>query len=155
MAVNNSFMSVINSFTERTKDELLNVTKNAIQDLVNEAQTTVKDGGKMRVDTGFLRHSGAAALNVRPSGESVGRKRVDGEVGVLPEYVADKVGDDLAKTLGEMKIGDTFYYGWTAWYARYRELYDGFLISAIMNWDNNVRKHAKRADSNATFGGME
>lgn len=54
----------------------------------------------------------------------------------------------IGLVLNKMKIGDTFYFGWTAKYARYREAFDGFLESAIMNWqaivDKEVAYHRNR-----------
>ena len=51
---------------ENEKDKMLAVLKQSIKDLVEDANTTVNDGGRMRVDTGFLRSSGVAALNEIP-----------------------------------------------------------------------------------------
>lgn len=140
--VNKNFDVEIQNFVNKTKENLLNVLKNAIQEVVEEAETPVEKGGKMRVDTGFLRHSGVAKLNELPRGETEGRKRNKGEVGVLPEY---KMEDNfLSKVLVDMKLGDSFYFGWTAKYAPIREIYDGFLETATDNFSKYVEKQSKR-----------
>lgn len=135
------FTAQIDKIVENTKEKMLNVVKDSIQEVIFDAQKHVNDGGKMRVDTGFLRSSGVASLNSIPSGESKGRKRRKNEEGVLPEYMTDKKGlkgVTVEDALIKMKIGDTFYFGWTAKYAKYRETYDGFLDSALQKWKETV-----------------
>lgn len=129
----------------KTETRLLNVVTTAISNVIEEAQTPqAKEGGKMRVDTGFLRHSAAAAINQLPSGSSKGRRRRKGEVGVLPEYTYDEKAGFAQTVLLQMKIGDTFYFGWSAHYAKVREAYDGFLEAAVMNWNKYVRDATER-----------
>jgi hypothetical protein len=136
---NRDFATQIDQIVVNTEQRLLNVMTSAIDALVKEAQTPIDDGGKMRVDTGFLRNSGIASLNAPPVGQTVGRRRLPGETSKpLPDYVWDAA--PIEVVLNRMKIGDTFYFGWTARYARYREVFDGFLESAIMNWQNHVDK---------------
>lgn len=139
------FEAVIDNFVRESKEKMLLVVKESIQDVIEEAETPIQKGGKMPVDTGFLRNSGQGALNTMPVGEIRGRRRLAGETGVLPEYV--KNSDFLSPVIGKMKIGDIFNYGWTAIYAQTREIYNGFLGSTIMNWqqivNNNIRKLKK------------
>lgn len=140
-----TFEKQIKEITKRTQELLLAATKNAIRKVVIEAQTPVKKGGKMRVETGFMRWSGSAALNQIPSGLGRGRVRKPGEVGVLPEYnLSEEGGRMLNGVLANMKIGDTFYFGWTAVYAPKWEMVDGFMSSAVNNFsfhfDNEVRR---------------
>lgn len=143
----NSFEVQIDKFVKATKEKMLAVVKNSIQDIVNDAQTPVeqadkkpvKNDGKMPVDTGFLRASASAALNQLPQGETLGRKRKKGETGVLYQYS----GDFLPLVLGKMKIGDTFYFGWAAVYANKQNMYHGFLDSAVDKWAETVKKNCK------------
>lgn len=135
-----NFEEVIDKFVINTEAKLLAVVRTAIQSTVEEAQTPRPKGGKMPVDTGFLRWSGLASLNARPSGQGKGRERSASEsVGPLAEYSTPR-GDILARVLGEMKIGDSFYWGWTAIYARKQEAYNGFLDSAVANFKTHVAK---------------
>lgn len=142
-----SFNVVMDKFVADTKDKMLKVVKNSIKEVVQDAQRPVEKGGKMRVDTGFLRSSGQAQLNQVPSGQTEGRKRNENEIGVLPEYAVPDNADYILPTLAKMKIGDTFYFGWTARYASTREIYDGFMESAVMKWkeivDNQIRRLKK------------
>lgn len=135
----NSFEVQIDKFVKATKEKMLAVVKNSIQDVVNDAQTPVEQAGKMPVDTGFLRASASAALNQLPQGETLGRKREKGETGVLYQYS----GDFLPLVLGKMKIGDTFYFGWAAVYANKQNMYHGFLDSAVDKWAETVKKNCK------------
>jgi hypothetical protein len=143
-----SFETVIDSFVVNTKEKMLAVYKDSLQDLIQDAQTPEgAKGGKMRVDTGFLRASGVASLNSLPVGEDIGRKPLTGEIGVLPEYRIDEKesvkGTSMIEAIAKMKIGDVFYFGWTAKYAIYREAYDGFLESAVQKWQSIVDKNVK------------
>lgn len=135
-ARNYDFKSQIDQIVIRTEARLLAVVRGSIDSLIQDAQTPVVQGGKMRVDTGFLRNSGISSLNSPPSGETRGRARRSGETGLLYQWNGEAVGVTLAK----MKIGDTFYFGWTAVYAKYREAFDGFLEAAVQKWQYFVDK---------------
>lgn len=141
---NKKFTGVIDKFIVNTEELMLDVVKNSIQDLVEEATIPVKAGGKMPVDTAFLRKSGTGAINELPVGETEGRRRMPGEVGELYE---SNPSEDVKSILAKLKLGDTFYYGWTARYAIYQEFKHGFLVSACAKWqnfiDNNIRKLKK------------
>lgn len=144
---NKDFSVKMDKIVANTKEKMFAVFKDSFQDLIEDASTPVKAGGKLRVDTGFLRSTGSGAINAVPMGESEGRKRLPGEVGVLPEYATYDFKPSLQALLIKMKSEDTIYWGWSANYARYREFYDGFLISACQNWktyvDNNTRRLKK------------
>lgn len=137
-----SFEKEVDKIVANVKAKMIGVIKTAIQETVQDMQTPRAAGGKMPVDTGFLRSSGAAALNQMPVGEIQGREREPGEVGVLSEY--RYTGDFLPLTLGRMELGDKFCFGWTAYYAEKQELYNGFMDSAIQNWSNTVDNVARR-----------
>ena len=141
---NSNFSATIDKFVNKTEEKILAVMKNSVQELVEEASRPERAGGKMHVDTGFLRASGVAALNDIPVGPTEGRKRSSGEEGVLPEYAKYNPSSSVGAVLADMKMGDTFYFGWTARYALYRELYDGFLKSACDNWQLIVNKNIRR-----------
>lgn len=125
-----------------TNKRLLAVMRQSISDVINEAQLATKKGGKMRVDTGFLRASGQASLSGMPQGPGRGepgkeypydQRTSTGGVGATISGT-----ENIIATLGNLQIGHVFYFGWTANYARYRELYDGFLESALRNWGRIV-----------------
>lgn len=89
------------------------------------------EGGRMRVDTGFLRASGQLSFNGMPTGPS--RKPEDAGPG---SFKWD--GAELNTKLATAEIGATIYWGWTANYAKYREAYDGFMHAALQNWQKTV-----------------
>jgi hypothetical protein len=126
-----SLTSDLEEFVKENDARMLAVARASIQDVVNEMQQPVAKGGRMRVDTGFLRDSGAANLGGMPVGES--ERPSDAVTG---QY--NWTDDRLVAVLAKMQIGDTFYFGWTANYARYRELYDGFMEAALMQWGRIV-----------------
>lgn len=112
------------------------VVRQSVQEVVDIAQKPVAKGGKMRVDTGFLRASGQMSLSGMPTGPT--RPADDATPG---QYQPDET--SVVLTLGKYELGDTIYFGWTANYAKYREVYDGFLISAVQNWPAIVAKNVK------------
>ncbi len=140
-----TFDKKIDDICIKMNENMMLVVKNAIRKVVIEAQRPLNQGGKMHVDTGFLRWSGTASLNELPYGETEGRQRNKDEKGVLAEYrVSNDGGKMLNTVLAQMKLGDTFYFGWTARYAIYRELYDGFMGSAVMNLQKHINDEARR-----------
>lgn len=139
-----NFDAVIDKIIADTEEKMLGVVKNSIIEVVEDAQTSIKKGGKMVVDTGFLKSSGQARLNQIPTGEIRGRHRKKGEEGILPEYVIPDKADYILPILGKMKIGDTFYFGWTAIYALKQEIYHGFMESAVMKWKQIVDGQIRR-----------
>jgi hypothetical protein len=115
------------------------VVRMSVQDVINDAQTPTGKGGRMRVDTGFLRASGQASLTGMPTGPSRGE---------LKEKHAYDDGNrppdpSVELSVNTMQPGDKLYFGWTANYAKYRELYDGFLEGAVMNWPDYVAKNTR------------
>lgn len=124
----------LQQFTDNAEAKMLAVVRDSIVDVVKNAQTPTAAGGRMRVDTGFLQKSGAGAIGSMPSGEAVRPKSAR-----KGQYSWN--GDNLDLTVSKMKLGDTFYWGWTANYAAVRELYDGFLEGALINWARIVAFH--------------
>lgn len=101
------------------------VAQESIQRTIKIAQTPKGKGGKLPFDTGFLRASGRLSLTGVPSG---------------PIRPAKKGQKYAAKTilLDGFKLGASVFFGWTAIYARKQELYNGFLESAISQWQKTV-----------------
>lgn len=126
------FLATVDKFVLETNERLTAVVRASVQDLVDQAQTPTGKGGKMRVDTGFLRASGQMSLTSMPSGPVRGDKD--------KKYNFDM--NTTVSVLSGFKIGDTVFFGWTAGYAKYREVYDGFLASAVQNWQTIVNKNA-------------
>lgn len=113
---------------------LLALSRMSFQDVVDQAQLPVAKGGRMRVDTGFLRASGQASLNGLPTGLIRGEGERD--------YDFDETSTVL--TLAKFRLGMTLFFGWTANYARARNLRDGFLDVAVQNWKQIVKKNVQK-----------
>ncbi len=123
-----SLTADIEDFIQASDKRMLALMRQSIQDVVENAQTPVFKGGRMRVDTGFLRASGSGSLNGMPSGP------VRGESKERYAYDNGSSEGNVAFILAEMELGQPFFFGWTAAYSKYRELYDGFLEGALMHW---------------------
>lgn len=122
-----SFAAQVDAFVRKSKARTTAVFRESVQRLGEEAQTPVAEGGKMRIDTGFLRASYSVSLNGLPTGAS----RNEGGT-----FAFDPSAVDL--TIRGAEIGDTIWGGWTANYALPREEMDGFLRSAVQNWQTIV-----------------
>lgn len=123
-----TFTAQIKAFTDRTKEKLETVIKQSAQEVFSIAQTPKAMGGRMPVDTGFLRNSLIAELN----GGTVG--------GGADAYVMAIAGMDL---------GDTVFAGWTANYARHMEYGTSrvagnfYMLSAAQQWQAIVARNAE------------
>lgn len=132
----------IEDFVVKSEARLLAVMRGSLRDMVEDMQLSTGKGGRMRVDTGFLRGSGRASLEGMPSGQ--GTRPADAPVGQYTGIYDTFDGTALNAVLLDMKLGDTIYWGWVANYAQYRELYDGFMAAPIQNWQNYVNTNSER-----------
>lgn len=130
MARNYNFASSVDDFVRETQGRMTAFVRETIKRTVDIAQTPTAKGGKMRVDTGFLRASGQLSLSGLPTGP------VRGD----PDQKYQLNDNTVTITLANYKLGDTLYFGWTANYAIYREAYDGFLESAIQMFPQTAAK---------------
>lgn len=141
---NYTFAADVDAFVKETKKRMRALALQASQDLIEEIQTPTGKGGNMHLDTGFLRASGQVSLTGVPTGPSRGD----------PKQKYDWDSSSALATLAGFEIGQTIYFGWSANYAKYREAYDGFLISGIQNWQSIVNRVAAqiKAQSPANKG---
>lgn len=95
-------------------------------------------GGKLPVDTAFLRSSFVSAIGQMPSGAS---KPSPG----ASDYDWDT--NALVLTLARVKPGDVVFLGWTANYARAMEDRYGFMRSAAAKWPSIVEAKVREARS--------
>lgn len=122
------FGDQVKAFAEKAKAMQLAVFRESAQRLMEEAGTPEGQGGRMPVDTGFLRNSRAASLEGMPS---------DG-------------GTDPPLVFASMELGQTVWAGWTAKYAMrmehgfygedskgrtYAQAGKGFARAAAQRWD--------------------
>lgn len=144
-----SFSEQIAAFTQKAHKRIRAASRDAVQETLAEASVPRGKGGRMRIDTGFLRSSLQASLDGMPSGPTQNEDNTDyGDAESTEGLPADQVaGDSVASVLLQWDpvFDEEFYAGWTAAYARHREAHDGFLEGAVENWPDNLERSAKKA----------
>jgi hypothetical protein len=134
------FDKQIRGFTRHYRAQLRAVAREAVQDTVAKAQTPTGDGGRMRIDTGFLRASIQAGLHDMPAGPTQPEKGAKKNT-----YYKQVAGEPIAVTLlrWDPNLSAPLFVGWTAEYAQVREAKDGFLTKATEVWDQTVKRAVK------------
>lgn len=134
MASNNTkFSAQVDEFVRQSEFLMDGLLRQSVQDVIDDAQLSDDKGGRMRIDTGFLRASGQISLTGMPTGPERGE----------PEAKYEWAAQPVEVTIAGIKSGDTIYFGWSASYAAAREFKDGFLSGAVQNWPEIVMKNAK------------
>lgn len=146
-----SFSAAVAQCADKVEGAVEAVFKEATQEVVEEMQKPTEQGGRMRVDTGFLRASLLASTAAMPSivpgknpAPGSGSNSYTTSFGQVEAVIA---GAD---------IGDTLYFGYTAAYAGHREYgsngqaADGFVRLAAQNWPIIVDR--KAAELKARLG---
>lgn len=134
--VNKNYSASVDAWVRRSQTRLLAVQRESIAEVIDIAQLATAKGGRMRVDTGFLRASGRLSLNGMPGGlvrgaDGAGKESYEPESHEL--------------VLINMRLGETAYYGWSANYAQPRENKDAFLRLAVQQWPDIVKRVIVRA----------
>lgn len=119
-----SFEQQVANWSRQVATMQMAAFREASQSLIEEAQVPRAKGGKMPVDTGFLRNSGQAAINKVPSGQGAF--------------------DAVPLVLIRVQPGDRMVFGWTANYAVYMEARYAFMRSAAMDWQGHVDRAARK-----------
>lgn len=129
--------SDMRGWTEKQKRNVSLIVKQSIQDVSELAQQPRAKGGRLPVDTGFLRNSYVAGIN--------------GSTALSGPNVYEAV-------IAGLDMGDTFVAGWTAAYALRQErgfvgpdslgrVYNTpgnfFMASALAQWAAIVERNAK------------
>ena len=130
------FANQIKSRTEVYKRRFRAASRKAIELTVNDMMTLRTEGGRMRKDLGFLVNSAGAGIDQIPTGPS------ESPGGTITTQLT---GEPLAVALLKWQPGQTFYWGFTANYARFRESEDGFVRGAAEKWGSNVRDAVRDA----------
>lgn len=123
--------ATVADWVARSKKGLVAVRNESVKRVIANAQLSDDKGGRMRVDTGFLRSSGQLSLSGMPSGP------VRGDADAAPNQYDFNV-SPVVLMLAGAGLDDTLFFGWTADYAAYREFHDGFLRLAVQMWPNIV-----------------
>ena len=135
---NKTFTATVDDWVRDTKQRMEAVAKTATQELFIEVVKPVGQGGRMRVDTGFLRASFRASLDA-PINLSL--ENPDPENGV---FKLDQ--GEISLTINRAEIGQTIFGTFTANYARPREYgsrgqpADAFVLSNAQRWPDFVRE---------------
>lgn len=131
---NSTFVTQVDDFIRKSQLLLTAVCRQSVQDVIEQAQLPTAKGGRMRVDTGFLRASGRISFSGMPSGPTRG----DGTP--VPDTTQSTI-----LQIGQWKVDQVpLFFGWTANYAKYREAYDGFLSAAAQNWQQIVAANVQK-----------
>ncbi|MQV24196.1 HK97 gp10 family phage protein [Sinorhizobium meliloti] len=142
------FSAQIAAWAEKVPEAVEAVLKESTKEIVREMQTPRGAGGRMRVDTGFLRASLMASTAAMPSINPAAQP-VEGGAYTYNDGQIEAV-------IAGAAVGDTLYFGYTAAYAGHREYGangqppDAFVRLAVQNWGMTVERTAKKVK--AAFG---
>lgn len=140
-----SFSAAVAQWADKVEGAVEAVFKESVQEVIEEMQTPVGQGGRMRVDTGFLRASLLASSTSMPT-IIASAKPIEGGT-----YTADF--SQIEAVIAGADIGDTLYFGYTASYAGHREYgsngqpADAFVRMAAQNWPIIVDRKAAELKS--------
>lgn len=133
-----SFEAQVAAWTKKVRGANEAIFKQSVQELVSVAQAARGEGGRMRVDTGFLRSSlMASTSHVPPINRSA--KPVSGQ-----SYAYS--GAEITAVIAGAELGDTIFLGYTAAYAAHREFGargqapDAFVRTAAQQWPQVVAR---------------
>lgn len=132
-----SFAAQVGDWCKGVEGAVEAIFKMSVQDIVGEMQKPRGAGGRMRVDTGFLRASLLGSTSAMPSIDPNARP-ADGAT-----YPA---GQQVELTIAGLTLGQPFYAGYTASYAAAREYGargqppDAFVRTAAQGWQAIVAK---------------
>ena len=118
----------IGEWVAKSQARLDAVWKTAAQDIAREMQTPRAKGGRMPVDTSYLRNSFSADINKTPSGNG-NSAYTSGPISIV---------------INRAKIGDTVVFGWAPQYSVYMEARYSFVRHAAQNWQQIVIKAAQK-----------
>ena len=133
-----SFASQVSEWVKETHGAVEAVWKQAAQEVVNEMQKPRAAGGRMRVDTGFLRASLMASTAAMPA-INPAAKPAKGASYSLSD-------SDITAVIAGADLGQTLHFGYTASYAAHREFGargqppDAFVRTAAQRWPTIVRE---------------
>lgn len=136
-----SFSAQIGAWAEKVKDAPEVIFKESVQEISEIMHTPTSQGGRMRVDTGFLWSSSLASTTAMPTIDRNARP-VKGQT-----YVPDF--GQIEAVIASADTSDTIYIGFTAVYAAAREFgargqpADAFVRSAAQLWQSTVEAKAR------------
>jgi len=139
------FTAQVDSWVTNSIKRMHAVRNASVEMVVNDAQLATAKGGRMRVDTGFLRASGQMSLGGMPTGPVRGD-----DAATKFQYDDGSSVTPVALILARASLGTDIFFGWSANYARAREAHDGFLRLAVQKWPDFVAEATRQAKSRST-----
>ena len=121
----------VRRFAEKAKQRNLAIFRQSVQELAERSNVPIAQGGKMPVDTDFLRASQGASRVGLPYGPTKGQKDM---------VYQTPFSGPIALVTAQAVLGDTIWVGWTAEYAIYMEARYGFMRSEAQNWTYTVER---------------
>lgn len=143
-----SFQAEVDAWITKVKGATEAVVKESAQAIVSEMQTPRGEGGRMRVDTGFLRASLLASTSSMPY--------IDATAYPVPGQIYPYDASAVEAVIIGSEVGQTLYFGYTAAYSAAREYGargqnpDAFVRSAAQRWPTIVNE--KAAELKARLG---
>ncbi|KKX25296.1 hypothetical protein [Rhizobium sp. LC145] len=143
-----TFTAQVAAFAEKVPGAVEAVFKESVQEVSEEMLKPTREGGRLRVVTGFLRASALASTTAMPR-IIAGSGPVEGQT-----YPFDFA--QIEAVIAGADITDTIYVGFTAGYAAHREYgangqpADAFVRMAAQNWPIIVDR--KAAEIRARLG---
>lgn len=130
------FSAQLNAWAKKSTDRMTAIFQESAQRVIEQAQTPgpsvanpgTAAGGRMPIDTGFLRASMAVSFDGMPGGPSRGD----------PKSAYSYDNSEVTLVLARFKAGMTIYGGWTAEYAPFAEERYAFMRGAAQNWQSIV-----------------
>lgn len=132
-----SFSKQVGAFRDKARKRSLAIFRESAQRLFHQANRSRDDGGRLPVDTGFLRASMVASKSGVPSGPGRGRARKAGETGLL---YSSPLGQPVELVILSAQLGETIWAGWSANYSPFMEERYGFFRTGAQNWQNIVNE---------------
>lgn len=142
-----SFSADVDAWVRKTKIRQRAVVRESAQRVVSEMLKPRGAGGRMPIDTGFLRASARASRSAMPTIDS-GATPASGQT-----YAARD--SDITLEIARMDVGDVLYVGFTAAYAAAQEYGArgrtpaAFVRGASEQWQSIVAQVAVEARSRA------
>lgn len=119
-------------FIAKSKSMSRDLLRASVQEMTVRVSQPRDKGGNMPIVTGFLRNSGLGSVNQLPSGIS------------SPDNATATV-----LVINRLELGDRYYYGWVADYARFMEAKYAFLRLAQQDWQQIVFEQARKIKDGA------
>lgn len=131
------FYDQVNDWVRMAENRMETTLKESAQDLTEQVQKPRAKGGRLPIDTGFLRNSLTGTIGGVPSGQGQ----------PPPGYTQQQWNaSPITLVINQVKLGDRLVLGYLAEYAPEMEARYAFTRSAAQNWNQIVIKAAQRVE---------